>query len=171
MAMRTHGARAAALAIELLQGGQGLDAYAREVALIRAGRFYTLVPWLDGVLAQELARHGRTSEALARLEGAIETSQSSTHGWWLAELMRMRAELLDRMDPESPAALEAIQAAYSLAREQGALTLARRAGVSWVRLARETGDAARARAALRSTLDLMPEGIGEVEQMAAMKYV
>lgn len=171
MTIRIHAARAAARAIELLQGEGDLGAFEHELAVLGAGKFHALMPWLDGVLGQALARQGRTSDAIAHLQRAIDACRRSTNGWWLAELTRLLAEALDLNQPgPTSAGLETIQAAYSTAREQGALLLARRAAVSWMKLARQTNETERARAALRSTLALLPESTTDSEHTEAVKY-
>ncbi|HTU62116.1 MAG TPA: hypothetical protein VMF89_26845, partial [Polyangiales bacterium] len=135
MSIRALAARCAALAIDLLKGAGDLAAFEAEVATLRASRFCTLMPWLDGVAVTARMRIGETAAALARVEQAIAESSAATNDWWSAELMRMRAELL--ADPAR--ALDCARSAQALARRQGALALELRATVMCARIGQDNG--------------------------------
>jgi predicted ATPase len=80
-------------------------------------------PDLLGVLAEGLAGLGRLAEALATIDEALEWSNSAGELWCVAELRRIKGELLlQQMGERSSAAAEnCFYEALEVARQQGAL--------------------------------------------------
>jgi predicted ATPase len=91
---------------------------------------------LLGVLAEGLAGLGRLGEALATIEEALERSDRAGQLWCLAELLRIKGELLlqEAGDQSVSAAEGCLYRASEVAREQGALFWELRAAMSLARL-------------------------------------
>ena len=126
-------------------------------------------PDLLGALAEGLAGLGRLSEAHATIEEAIERSNREEERWWLAELLRIKGELLlkEATAQPFPAAEDCFVGAIDLAREQGALFWELRAALSLTRLLRDQGRPAEAMALLQPVYDRFTEGFETADLKAA----
>lgn len=91
-----------------------------------------------GVLAQALARIGRAAEGLDAVESALAQCARSGEGWYLAELQRVRAEILIRLGAEAPAEAGFLES-LETARRQGALSWELRTAISLAGLWRDHG--------------------------------
>jgi predicted ATPase len=89
-----------------------------------------------GCLAEGLAGLGELEEAGSKLERAIAWTDHHGEGWYRAELMRMKGELMLRQSKASLAieAENCFLTAKEIAREQGALFWELRAALSLARL-------------------------------------
>ena len=76
-----------------------------------------------GFLAEGLAGLGHLEEAGSKLERAIAWADHNGEGWYQAELMRMKGELMLQRSKTSLAidAEDCFRTANQIAREQGAL--------------------------------------------------
>ena len=92
--------------------------------------------WFLGVLAEGLAGAEQLTEALATIDEALAQADRSGQHWCIAELHRVKGELLfqEAGDPSIPAAVDCYHKALEIAREQGALFWELRAAVSLARL-------------------------------------
>lgn len=99
------------------------DGYARQrsVGTIENVSIY------NAMRADVAAASGRHDEALALLDAAIDGADGSGQTFWLAELHRARAALRRRTGADEASAVEDLRAAVTVATEQGALALRRRA--------------------------------------------
>jgi predicted ATPase/DNA-binding winged helix-turn-helix (wHTH) protein len=91
-----------------------------------------LLPLYKGWFGQHLAAHGRLREAEQVLTEAIETSVSELENWSLAELWRIKAEIVESSSFHD--AELCYHNGLSLAREQGAAYWVLRLSVSFARL-------------------------------------
>ena len=92
-------------------------------------------PGFLGILAEGLAGLGRLAEARVTIEEAIERSNRDGECWCLAELLRIKGELLleEATARLSSAAEDCFVGAIDLAREQGALFWELRSALSLAR--------------------------------------
>jgi predicted ATPase/DNA-binding winged helix-turn-helix (wHTH) protein len=91
--------------------------------------------WFLGVLAEGLAGAERFTEAFATIDEARAQADRSGQHWCIAELHRVKGELLlqEAGDQSIPAAEDCFQGALEIAQEQGALFWELRAALSLAR--------------------------------------
>jgi predicted ATPase/DNA-binding winged helix-turn-helix (wHTH) protein len=91
--------------------------------------------WFLGVLAEGLAGAEQLTEALATIDEALAQADRSGQHWCIAELHRVKGELLlqEAGDQSIPAAEDCFQRALGIAQEQGALFWELRAVLSLAR--------------------------------------
>jgi predicted ATPase len=125
--------------------------------------------WFRGVLAGGLASAQRFTEAFAAIEGALAQSDRNGQHWCIAELRRVKGELLlQGEDGKSTSAAEdCFSAALGLAREQGALFWELRAALSLARLRIRQDRQSAARAILAPVYDRFTEGFATADLTAA----
>lgn len=88
-------------------------------------------PYVAAWLAESHARQGNLAEALAILDEILATNAANGEHYYDAELLRLKGELMLRLDGGGGAAgLGYLRDALSIAREQGAETLLARAQAS-----------------------------------------
>ena len=111
-------------------------------------------------MAEALGRAGQIADGLAAIEEAIARSERSEERWVIAELLRIKGELLLLQDaPGAAAAAEDhFRQALDWARRQGALSWELRAATSLARLLRDQGRSAEAMALLQPVYDRFTEG-------------
>jgi len=124
-------------------------------------------------LTEALGRAGRISEALAAAEEAIDRAERTAEGWIMAELLRVKGELL-RLDG-APGAEDLAEACFlqalQLAGTQDALAWELRAATSLARLHRARNRSAEAIACLRQIYDRFTEGFGTADLVAAKRLL
>lgn len=84
-----------------------LGAAVENLREIQYGVFYTM---FVGEFAQALGRAGRREEGLAAIEKALTRCQKNGEGWYLAELLRIRGEIL--LQGWQPGAAEAAEQSF-----------------------------------------------------------
>ena len=115
--------------------GPGLEAL--RTALDQAGDARLLPRFLLplGELAACLGEAGEAARGLAMIEEALARSRAREEGWYLAELLRIKGELLRKSDSAATAGAETCFAqALEIARQQGALFWELRSAMSLARL-------------------------------------
>ena len=124
-------------------------------------------------LAEALGRAGQISEGLATVEEAIDRAERTAEGWIMAELLRIKGELL-RLNGE-PGTADAAEGhflqALRLARMQGALSWELRAATSLASLYRALNRPAEAIASLRPIYDRFTEGFDSADLIAAKRLL
>jgi predicted ATPase len=149
--------------------------------LIRRGHFATgselLRTALDklsyadllGVLAEGLAGLGQFSDALATIDGALERSDSAGQRWCLAELLRIKGELLLQAneDQSVSAAEGCFYRSSQVAQEQGALFWELRAAMSLARLRGRQNRPDDAQQVLAPVYDRFTEGFDTADLRSA----
>ena len=160
----------------LVQHGRALDG----AALLRSAlgdlhdtpsdiRFQLYLVWL----AEVLEAAGQAAEALAAVTEALERAERTEERWYLPELLRLRGEILLRLDPLRFAAEARDCLARSLGMAQGQEVLAweLRTTMSLVRLRRgETSDAA-LHAMLAGVVGRFSEGFATTDLVAAQRLL
>jgi predicted ATPase len=113
-----------------------------------------------GEFAARLGEAGEVTEGLAIVDDALTRCRMRDEGWYLAELLRIRGELILK-GGGSEAAANAEQeylSALDWARQQGALFWELRAATSIARLWREQGRSAAGTTLLQGVCDRFTEG-------------
>lgn len=143
--------------------------------LMRAGveemgaRGFATLRFMDFVMPEALSRAGDVTEALAAVEGAIARSNENEERRFIAELLRIKGEILLRQNDRATAVSAAenlFRQALDWARRQGALSWELRAATSLARLhaRRRSGDAA---SLLQSVYDRFTEGFDTADVKSA----
>jgi predicted ATPase len=117
-----------------------------------------------GELAACLGEAGEAARGIATIDEALARSQAREEGWYLAELLRIKGELLRKSD--SRAAVDADQCfaeALEIARQQGALFWELRTGMSLARLKHDQGRRADARKILQPVYAKFTEGFATAD--------
>jgi len=117
------------------------------IAHIRQGMSATLSavvrqvrPFYLALFAEAYGRVGNTDAGLASLEEAMSLVEETGAFWWMAELHRLKGELLLKLSPENIADAEACyNHALEVARGQEAKSLELRAAMSLSRLWQQRG--------------------------------
>jgi ATP/maltotriose-dependent transcriptional regulator MalT len=122
-----------------------------------------------GELAACLGEAGAITAGLATADAALARCRSRDEGWYLAELLRIRGDLLVRpgSDQSVAAAEDSFREALEVARAQGALVWELRAALSLARFRMTQGRRDEAIGVLRPVYDRFTEGFGTVDLRAA----
>lgn len=72
----------------------GLDDIRDALEELRAMNHMVKFPYYKGVLADELAKHGRLEEAEKTILGALDAADKQSEGWCVPELLRIHASIL-----------------------------------------------------------------------------
>ena len=110
-----------------------------------------------GILAQGIAGLGQIGKALATVDQALATADRGAERWYVAELLRIKGELLIQEATVS-AAEDCFVGAIGVAREQGALFWELRAAMSLARLRVRQDRHYDARRVLTPVFDRFTEG-------------
>jgi predicted ATPase len=126
-----------------------------------------------GELAACLGAAGEVEEGLATVEEALARCQARDDGWYLAELLRIKGELLaqDAAERSGAAAEACFDAALALAREQGAAFWELRSAVSLARLRMKQGRQRDARRLLAPVHDRFRDGFATADVRAARELL
>ena len=121
-----------------------------------------------GTLAEGLARAGRIPEGLAAVEEALERSGSNEERWCIAELLRVKGELilLENAPDAVAAAEDHCWQALDWARRQGTLSWELRAATSLARIWRDQGRSKEAHELLARVYDRFTEGFDTADLKA-----
>jgi hypothetical protein len=120
-------------------------------------------------LAQALACTGDCQQGIDVLDEALAASARREERWCMAELLRMKAEMLLGMNASGSEsyAEELLQQSLDWARRQGALAWELRTAISLGRLWHDQGRSADARAFLQPVYDRFTEGYATADLKAA----
>jgi predicted ATPase len=133
----------------------------------------SLLQFLAFLMAEALGRAGRYPDGLAVIDEAIARSERTEELWAIAELMRVKGELLLLPGAlgAAAAAEDHFRQALNRAREQGALSWELRAATSLARLLCKQGSHADAIACLQPVYDRFTEGFGTADLTAAKQLL
>jgi predicted ATPase len=125
------------------------------------------------LMAEALGRARQIAQGLAAIEEAIARSERTEERWAMAELVRVRGELLllQGAPGAASAAEHHFRQALDWARRQGALSWELRAATSLARLLRDQGRSANAIACLQPIYDRFTEGFGTADLIAAKQLL
>ena len=125
--------------------------------------------WFLGVLAEGLGRAGQVAQGLDAIEEALARSERNEDRWCVAELLRIKGELLLLQGISGAAAAEDhCQQALDWARRQGALSWELRTATSLARLWGDQNRSAEAIALLAPIYNRFTEGF-ETDDLKAAK--
>jgi predicted ATPase len=121
------------------------------------------------VMAEALGSAGQVGHGLAVIEQAIARSEETEERWVMAELLRIKGELvlLQGVPGAFPAAESLFRQAFDWARRQGALSWELRSAISLARLLSEQGRSADATALLQPVYNRFTEGFATGDLKAA----
>ena len=138
----------------------------------RAGFLQYYTPYL-GSLAEALGADGQIVPGLAAIGEAIERAESTDEHWCLAELLRIKAELLLMQGAPGAAATaeDHFRQALDWARRQGALSWQLRAATSLAHLLRDRDRIGEARDLLAPIYERFTEGFGTADLQAGKKLL
>jgi predicted ATPase len=145
------------------EGVTGLKDSLAAMLALRSGLVRTVFLTL---YADALRRAGRAGEGLAAVDEGFAHAERTIERGFLAELHRMRGELLHAAG-NGPAAETHLRAAIDIARQQQARSFELRAACGLVRLLAESDRGADARAALRFVYEWFGEGHDTADLRAA----
>jgi predicted ATPase len=142
-------------------------AFAEPGAAGSAPRLFTFV------LAEALGRAGQIADGLAAIEEAIVRSERNEERWAIAELLRIRGELLllQGGSAAATAAEDHYQQALGWARRQGALSWELRAATSLARLLADQNRSTEAIALLAPVYNRFTEGFQTADLKAAKALI
>ena len=136
---------------------------------LRAAKFVQYHTAFLGALAEGLGAAGHTVEALAAIDEALARADQNSERWCLAELLRIKGDILLRAEPADarPAVDDLYDRALDLARTQGALSWELRAATGVARLRQAEGRREEGRQALEPVYARFSEGFGTADLVAA----
>jgi tetratricopeptide (TPR) repeat protein len=124
-------------------------------------------------IADALGRDSKAGEGLSIIDEALARSERNEERWCVAELLRVKGELVLRESTPRAAAVAEEHFLHSLdwARRQGALSWELRTSTSLARLQHDQGRTAEARSLLQSVRDRFNEGFNTADLKAAKVYL
>jgi predicted ATPase len=120
-------------------------------------------------IADALGRDGRAAEGLSTIDEALARSERNEERWYVAELLRIKGELILRegAPKAATAAEEHFLRSLDWARRQAALSWELRTATSLARLRHDQGRIAEARSLLQPVYDRFSEGFETADLKAA----
>lgn len=136
---------------------------------LRETRYILRSPGLLGSLAEGMAAAGQLSPALLMIDEALARCEHTDERWSIAELLRVKGELLLLQDAQEAAteAEDYFRQALDWARRQGALSWELRIATSLARLLSDQGRAGDAIASLQPVYDRFTEGFDTTDLKSA----
>jgi predicted ATPase len=153
--------------------GAGLELLRSAFARIPQGAFTVFYTPVLAEIADALGRDGKAAEGLSIIDEALARSDSNEERWYVAELLRIKGELILREGaPQAATAAEQhFLRSLDWARRQGALSWELRTSTSLARLQHDRGRTAEAHSLLQSVYDRFSEGFDTVDLKAAKAYL
>ena len=147
----------------------GLEVFRTAFAELPPARFALRYTAFLGDLAETLCHAGRIAESVAAIDSALERSERHEELWCIAELLRIKAEiLLQEGAPNATMASEQLfMRSLEWARRQGALSWELRTATSLARMWREQDRAVEALALLAPIHSRFSEGFATADLKAA----
>jgi predicted ATPase len=127
----------------------------------------------QGELAQGLARAGLVDAALETAKQAVDRCKRNEEHWLIAELLRLRGELVAGVDAPDAALIadDYYRQALDWARGQGALSWELRIATSRAGLMRHLGRIEDARSQLQPVYDRFTEGFDTADLVTARRLL
>jgi predicted ATPase len=124
-------------------------------------------------IADALGRHGKAAEGLSILDETLARSERDEERWCVAELLRIKGELILREDaPQAATAAEQhFLQSLDWTRRQGALLWELRTSTNLARLQQDQGRIAEARSLLQSVYDRFSKGFETADLKTAKAYL
>jgi len=153
--------------------GTGLELLRTAFSRIPQNAFILLYTLFLAEIADALGRDAKAAEGLSIIDEALARSERDEERWCVAELLRIKGELILREDaPQAAAAAEEnFLRSLDWARRQGALAWELRTATSLARLQQDQGRAAEARSLLQSVYDRFSEGFETADLKTAKAHL
>lgn len=153
--------------------GGGLQLLRRSLDELREKRYFVPVLGLLADFAQGLARAGRADEGLLAVGEALDRAERTDERWSLAELLRIKGELvlLDRSRESIVAADDLFAQSLAWARKHGILSWELRTSISLARLHRSQGRTQEAHDLLASVYGRFEEGFKTTDLVTARQLI
>jgi predicted ATPase/DNA-binding winged helix-turn-helix (wHTH) protein len=153
--------------------GAGLKLLRTAFARVPPGAFTLFYTPILAEIADALGCDNRAAEGLSIIDEALARSDSNEERWCVAELLRIKGELVLRegAPQAATAAEEHFLRSLDWARRQGALSWELRTSTSLARLQRDQGRIVEARSLLQSVYDRFSEGFETADLRAARAYL
>jgi predicted ATPase/DNA-binding winged helix-turn-helix (wHTH) protein len=128
---------------------------------------------IELLMAEAMGQTGQIAEGLAAIDEAIEHSERTQEAWLMAELLRVRGELLlsQQAAGATAAAEQHFRQSLDWARRQGALFWELRAAASLAQLLRGEGRISDAKSLLRPVYDRFTEGFDTADLIAVRQLL
>jgi tetratricopeptide (TPR) repeat protein len=160
------------LAIARNEVEAGLDLLRTALGTLRSERYNAFGPEIICAFAEGLWRIGHLEEALLTINSVIVSATDNEAKFYLAELMRIKAVILASMpQPNCASAMDCLNEALTLAREQSALALELRSATALARLLADGGQHDEARQMLTLVRDRFTEGFETVDLQVARRLI
>jgi ATP/maltotriose-dependent transcriptional regulator MalT len=158
----------AELAIASGEVEAGIGLLRQALGTLHSEQHNVLYTVFTGALAEGLRKAGRSDEALMVVKGAIDQAISSGAALELAELLRLKAEVLSvGTQVNRAAAVDVLNESLRVASEQTALAYQLRSATTLARLLSDDGQRRRAREILAPIYDRFTEGFETPDLRAA----
>jgi predicted ATPase/DNA-binding winged helix-turn-helix (wHTH) protein len=148
--------------------------FTKGLQLVRAGfnelgDAWAALPFIAYLMTETFGHAGYVSEGLTVVDEAIEQSEQTEERWQIAELLRIKGELLLLQDAPAAAALaeDHFRQAIDWARRDGTLAWELRAATSLARLLSAHGRRSEGNAVLAPVYDRFTEGLEAADLKAA----
>jgi predicted ATPase len=153
--------------------GAGLELLRTAFARIPQGAFTLFYTPVLAEIAEAIGRDGKAAEGLSIIDEALARSDSNEERWCVAELLRIKGELILRESaPQAAtAAEEHFLRSLDWARRQDALSWELRTSTSLARLQQDQGRIAEARSLLQPVYDRFSEGFETADLKTAKAYL
>ena len=153
--------------------GAGLELLRTAFARVPQNAFTLFYTPILAEIADALGRDGKAAEGLSIINEALARSERNEERWCLAELLRVKGELILREGtPQAEtAAEEHFLQSLDWARRQGALSWELRTSTSLACLQHDQGRIADARSLLQSVYDRFSEGFETADLKTAKTYL
>lgn len=153
--------------------GAGLELLRTAFARVPQNAFTLFYTPILGEIADALGLDGKVAEGLSTIDEALTRSESNEERWCIAELLRIKGELILRQGAPQAATAAEEHFLHSLdwARRQGALSWELRTSTSLARLQHDQGRTAEARSLLQSVYDRFSEGFETADLKTAKAYL
>jgi predicted ATPase/DNA-binding winged helix-turn-helix (wHTH) protein len=129
-----------------------------------------LIASFTGALAECLGKTGQVEEALLTIDGAIARSKGCGGTFELAELLRIKANILATRSQHA-SAVDCLHEALAVAREQSSLAFELRSATALARLLSEGGQREEGRRRLALVYDRFTEGFGTADLRIASQII
>lgn len=160
------------LAIARDEAEEGLNLIRSALETLRAEQHNILLTVFSGALAEGLRKTGQFEEALLTINGAIARATNNGAAFDLTELLRIKAQVLAAMPRHDRAsAMDCLNEALAVAREQSALALELRSATALARLLSESGQRNEPRQTLALVYDRFTEGFETADLRIARRLI
>jgi len=153
--------------------GTGLELLRTAFSRIPQNAFILLYTLFLAEIADALGREAKAAEGLSIIDEALARSERNEECWCVAELLRIKGELILRegAPQAATAAEEHFLRSLDWARRQGALSWELRTATSLARSQQDQGRAAEARSLLQSVYDRFGEGFETADLKTAKAHL